>query len=378
MKLIHLSDLHIGKRVNEFSMLEDQAYILTEIMKQIDEERPDAVIIAGDVYDKSVPPAEAVQLFDDFLVQLSERKPYIFIISGNHDSAERMAFGGRLMKNSRVYISPVFNGSVESIALQDSFGTVSVYMMPFLKPAYVRKYYPDAEISSYNDAVKTVMNRVKVDTSHRNILICHQFVTGAVCCDSEELSVGGLDNVDAGLFDAFDYVALGHLHGPQKIIKETVRYAGTPLKYSFSEVHHKKSMTVVELTEKGRVGVRTRELIPRRDMREIKGSYMEITAREYYKDMNREDYMHITLTDEEDIPDAVGKLRSIYPNIMKLDYDNVRTRSTFSIDRAESAERKSPLEIFEELYKKQNNQPMSGEQRAFSAQLIEKIWEEEL
>ncbi len=378
MKLIHLSDLHIGKRVNEFSMLEDQEYILTKIVNVIDEEKPDGVIIAGDVYDKSVPSAEAVQLFDHFLVCLAERNLSVFVISGNHDSAERIAFGGRVMNSSGVYMSPVFDGHIAPIEVKDQHGIINIYMLPFIKPAYVRRYYPDVEIETHNDAVKTVISSMKVDVGKRNVLICHQFVTGAVCCESEELSVGGLDNVDSSIFEGFDYVALGHIHGPQKIIKETVRYCGTPLKYSFSEVNHKKSVTIIELTEKGNIDVQMLELIPKRNLREIKGSYLEITARENYKDTNTDDYIHITLTDEEDIPDVIGKLRSIYPNIMKLDYDNKRTRNSSIVTGAEQVERKSPLELFEEFYEKQNNQIMSNEQRKFTWELIERIWEDKV
>lgn len=375
MRLIHLSDLHIGKRVNEFSMIEDQEYILTKIINVVDNEKPDGVIIAGDVYDKTVPSAEAVQLFDDFLARLAERNLPVFVISGNHDSAERIAFGGRLMNSSGVHMSPVFDGNITPIKFEDEYGVLNIYMLPFIKPAYVRRFYPEVEIESHNDAVKTVISSMAVDTSKRNVLICHQFVTGATCCESEELSVGGLDNVDASVFDEFDYVALGHIHGPQKILRETVRYSGTPLKYSFSEANHKKSVTVVELTKKGEVDIRTIPIVPKRDMREIKGSYLEITAKEHYKDTNTDDYMHITLTDEEDILDAIGKIRVIYPNIMKLDYDNKRTRMSTVVTGAEQVEQKSPLELFEEFYEKQNNQVMSDEQQKFSLELIEKIWE---
>lgn len=376
MRLIHLSDLHIGKRVNEFSMIEDQEYILTKIINIIDEEKPDGIVIAGDIYDKSVPSAEAVQLFDDFLTRLAERKLPTFVISGNHDSAERLAFGSRLMNFSKVYMSPVFNGNILPMSLEDEHGSVDIYMLPFIKPAHVRKYYPDIEIESHNDAVKAAIESMNVDNSKRNVLVCHQFVTGAVRCESEELSVGGLDNVDASIFDSFDYVALGHIHGPQKILRETIRYCGTPLKYSFSEVNHKKSVTVVEIEEKGNVKVRVVPLIPKRDLRKIKGSYLEVTSRDNYINTNTDDYMHITLTDEEDVTDAIGKLRSIYPNIMKLEYDNQRTRMSNVISGTEQIEKKSPLELFEEFYEKQNNQPMSEEQRSFSLNLIEKIWEE--
>lgn len=379
MKFMHISDLHLGKRVNEFSMLEDQAYILNEILGLIEAERPDGVLIAGDVYDKPVPPAEAVQLFDDFLVRLSKARVPAFIISGNHDSAERLAFGGRLMEQSGVHVSPVYDGTIEPLTLNDQYGPVDVYLIPFLKPAHVRRFFPDAEIDSYTDAMQTVIGALPLDPSHRSVALVHQFVTGAVRSDSEEISVGGADNVDAAVFDAFDYVALGHIHRPQRVTRDTVRYCGTPLKYSFSEAKHEKSVTVVELRSKGDVSVRTAALRPLRDMREIKGTYDQITAKRFYENTDyQESYLHITLTDEEDIPDAVGKLRAIYRNIMKLDYDNTRTRANVEITGAEDLEQKSPLELLDELYEMQNNQPMSLEQRTFAQQLIAEIWEETL
>ncbi len=375
MKFLHLSDLHIGKRVNEFSMLEDQEYILTKIINIIDDEKPDAVVIAGDVYDKSVPSAEAVQLFDDFLCRLAQRKLQVFVISGNHDSAERMAFGGRLMDLSGVHMSPVYNGKVEPISLEDEFGRVNFWMLPFLKPVNVRRFFEEAEIESYTDAVRAAVENINVNTDERNVIVTHQFVTGAEKCESEEISVGGSDNVDASIFDAFDYVALGHIHGPQNIGSERIRYCGTPLKYSFSEANHKKSVTVVELGEKGSLEIRTVALEPKRDMREIKGTYDEIVLKENYDGTNRDDYMHITLTDEEDIPDAVGKLRVIYPNIMKLDYDNKRTRSSAKLGIIENIEHKSPLDLFAEFYEKQNNQPMNDMQTEFVKALIDDIVE---
>lgn len=377
MKFIHLSDLHIGKRVNEFSMLEDQEYILTKIINIIDDEKPDAVVIAGDVYDKSVPSAEAVQLFDDFLCRLAKRKLQVFVISGNHDSAERMAFGGRLMDISGVHMSPVYNGNVEPISLDDEFGKVNFFMLPFVKPANVRRFFEDAEIESYTDAIRVAVENMNVNTDERNVIVTHQFVTGAEKCESEEISVGGSDNVDASVFDCFDYVALGHIHGPQNIGSERFRYCGTPLKYSFSEAKHKKSVTVVKMGEKGSLEIRTIALEPKRDMREIKGTYAEITLKENYINTNIDDYMHITLTDEEDIPDAIGKLRVIYPNLMKLDYDNKRTRSSAKLDIIENIKQRSPLDLFSEFYENQNNQPMTDEQTNFVKSLIESIWEGE-
>lgn len=376
MKLIHLSDLHLGKRVNEFSMLEDQQYILEEILRIIDSEKPDGVLIAGDVYDKTVPSAEAVTLLDEFLVQLSKRDTQTFLISGNHDSAERLAFGGRLMEQSGIHIARVYNGVLAPLTLRDEYGPVDLYLLPFLRPVQVRRFFPESEIATYTEAMAAVLGAADIDKTHRNVLVTHQFVTGAQTCDSEELSVGGTDNVDVSVFDDFDYVALGHIHGPQKIGHETVRYCGTPLKYSFSEVGHKKSVTVVELAEKGSVAIRTVPLVPKRDMSELRGAYNELMLRENYEGKPfRNDYLRITLTDEEDIPNAVNNLRTVYPYIMRLDYDNRRTRTESHVDGAEQVERKRPLTLFEEFYESQNGQPMSEEQRSFAKQLMERIWE---
>lgn len=379
MKFIHLSDLHIGKRVNEFSMYEDQEYILSEIIKIIDSEKPDAVLIAGDVYDKSIPPSEAVILFDRFLCLLSERNLQVFVISGNHDSPERLSFASRLIEKSGVHISPVYNGHIEPFKIEDEYGEVNIYMLPFIKPANVRRFFDDREITSYTDAMNAAISEMNVNNDDRNILITHQFVTGANRTESEEISVGGTDNVEVSVFDDFDYVALGHLHRPQNCLSERVRYCGTPLKYSFSEAKDKKSVTIVELKEKGSLEVRTADLVPKHEMREIKGQYEELTAKSFYENTTYQtDYVHITLTDEEDIPDGVGKLRTIYHNLMKLDYDNKRTRSNAQITGAKNVEEKSPIELFADFYELQNNQPMSEEQREYISSLIESIWEEEI
>lgn len=376
MKLFHLSDLHIGKRVNEVSMIEDQAYILSQILEAVDAERPDAVLISGDVYDKSVPSAEAVTLFDAFLCQLSERKREVFIISGNHDSAERLAFGGRLLETSGIHLSPVYHGRIDPITMTDACGSVHFWLLPFLKPIHVKRFYPEETIESYTDACRVAIQKMSIDKSQRNILLTHQFVTGSATCESEEISVGGSDNVDAAVFEPFDYVALGHIHGPQNIGSERIRYCGTPLKYSFSEAGHTKSITVAELGEKGSFHLRTIPLVPRHDMRQIRGSYEEITAKSFYENTPVEDYLHITLTDEGDVPEAMARLRVIYPNLMKLTYDNTRTRSNTLIEGAADVQKKSPLQLFGELYEQQNNQPMSEQQQSFLQELIESIWEE--
>ncbi len=378
MKLIHLSDLHLGKRVNEFSMLEDQRYILAEILQIIDREQPDGVLIAGDVYDKSVPSAEAVALLDEFLVRLSERNLQVFLISGNHDSPERMAFGGRLMAQSGVHLAPVYDGKAAVFTLSDAHGPVNIYLLPFVKPAHVRRFFQDREIASYTDALAAAIEAMAVDPMARNVLVTHQFVTGAVRCDSEEHTVGGSDSVDVSVFDGFDYVALGHLHGPQQVGRATVRYCGTPLKYSFSEAKQQKSVAVIVLEEKGWVSVRTVPLVPMRDMVELRGTYEALTFRGFYEGTSYgQDYVHITLTDEEDIPEAISKLRIMYPNLMKLDYDNKRTRAGIRLDGVENVREKSPLELLEAFYEKQNGQPMGAEQRAFAQELIETIWEDQ-
>ena len=417
MKFIHLADLHIGKRVNAFPMLEDQRYILKQILTILREEQPDGgVILAGDIYDKAIPSAEAVELFDEFLTQLASLRLRVFVIAGNHDSPERIAFGNRLMDRSGIYLSPVYDGHVKRITCPDitspatlsaanavdlDAGThpvesastsaaastcppVDVYLLPFLKPANVRRFYPEETIESYTDAMRVAIAHMDIDPTHRNLLVTHQFVTGASRSDSEDISVGGSDNVDASVFAPFDYVALGHLHGPQQMGEEggpLIRYAGTPLKYSFSEARHHKSVTVVEIGEKKADGVvdvciGTRELRPLHDMREIRGSYEELTLRANYEGTATDDYIHATLTDEIEVPDAARHLQVIYPNLMKLDYDNARTRGQGSERlEPEELEEKSPLALFSELFEKQNHKDMTEEQARYVQAQMEKIWE---
>lgn len=376
MKFLHLADLHLGKRVNGFSMLEDQAHILRQILAILDDEQPDGVLIAGDVYDKSVPSVEAVELLDGFLTELCARGVPVLLISGNHDSPERLAFGGRVMDSCGIHISPVYDGALAPVTLHDAFGPVHVWLLPFVKPAHVRRWFPDADIESYTDAVAEAVAHMDIDTAARNVLVTHQFVTGGARSGSEELSVGGTDNVDSGIFAPFDYVALGHLHGAQHIGRETIRYAGSPLKYSFSEARQHKSVTVVTLGEKGDVQVCTVALTPLRELREIRGSYDELTARSFYEHTTyRSDYLHLILTDEQDVFDAMSRLRTIYPYLMTLDYDNARTRAAGGMSVPAETERRTPLELFEALYTRQNHQPMSEVQRAYIAQLMEQIME---
>ena len=376
MKLIHLGDLHIGKRVNEFSMLEDQEFILARILSVIEDEQPDGVLLAGDIYDKTVPSAEAVALFDRFLVRLARLGPAVFMISGNHDSPERIAFGGRLMEQSRVYVSPIFDGHIKSVLLKEGTRQARIYLLPFVKPAQVR-HYLDESVTDYNQAMEACIREMKVNPEEINILVAHQFVTGAIRCESEELSVGGTDNVDFEVFEPFDYVALGHLHGPQQVGRETIRYAGSPLKYSFSERNQVKSVTVVEIEGKGRIGVRQVPLIPRHDLREIRGTYADLTMRDNYAGTNVEDYLRVILTDENEVMDALAKLRIIYPNIMRLEYDNTRTRTNSVLLADEAVQEKSRLELLDELYEIQNGVPLSEAQRKYAEDVFELIREGE-
>ena len=376
MKIMHLSDLHLGKRVNEFSMLEDQIYILNEIINIIDEQKPKVIILAGDIYDKPIPSAEAVEIFDDFLYKLSKRNLYVFIISGNHDSPERIAFGSRLFDKSGIYLSPVYNGKISPICIDDKYGKVNFYMLPFIKPVHVRRFFPDAEVYTYTDALSTVISDMHIDTAQKNILITHQFVTGSSRTESEDISVGGSDNVDADIFKDFDYVALGHIHRSQCCDSEYIRYCGTPLKYSFSESKDIKSITMLDIKEKGNIKLDFIPLTPLRDMVEIKGSYNELMLKSFYENTSlTDDYVHITLTDEEDIPDVITKLRVVYKNIMKLDYDNQRTKKSSEINPINDMDSKSPLELFDTFYELQNGKHLSDTQRVFLKNIIEEIWE---
>ncbi len=376
MKFLHLSDLHLGKRVNEFSMIEDQKHILEQILAITVHEMPNAVLIAGDIYDKTVPSAEAVSLLDDFLAKLAQMHMPVFVISGNHDSPERIAFAASLLKNSGVYVSPVYNGSISPVTLCDEWGPADIYLLPYVKAVHVRKAWPEDDISNATEALSCAVSHMNIDPDRRNILVAHQLVTGSARCDSEELSIGDADNVDASAFKCFDYVALGHLHGPQNAAGERIRYCGSPLKYSFSEARHTKSVTIAELREKGSLSVRTIPLIPLRDMIEIRGTYDEVVCREFYRTLDTNSYVHITLTDENDIPEAVSKLRIVYPNLMKLDYDNKRTRATASLDLPEENAAKSPLELFAEFYENRNHTMLSDEQKSYLEERIKAIWEE--
>lgn len=380
MKLMHLSDLHLGKRLNEFSLLEDQCFILQQLVELVRSEQPDCVLLAGDIYDKPVPPAEAVTLFDDFLNKLAQLTT-VCVTSGNHDSAERLAFGAQLMREGGVHFCGLYTGEPQCVTLQDAYGSVHIYLLPFLKPAHVRHCLPPTEaeqVTTYHEALRCAVERLHINAAERNVLVAHQFVTGAQTAGSEAVNVGGVDNIGAEVFATFDYTALGHIHRAQNVGSERVRYSGTPLKYSFAEWQQEKSVTLVELGEKGSVSVTALPLAPLRDLRKLRGSYEELMSREFYDELPKDsdgllrDFYHLTLTDEEDVPDAVQKLRSVYKNLLQLEYDNKRTRTDNAIEGAERVVEKSPLELMEEFYQLQNNQALSEKQRAYLQGLLEK------
>ena len=375
MKLVHLADLHLGKKVNEFSMIDDQEYILKEIINIIDDEKTDGVLVAGDVFDRPIPSEEAIKLWDDFLNAMAKRNIQVFAISGNHDSAVRFAEHTSLMDSTGIHLSPEYNGMTNKYQIEKQGVKVNIYLLPFIKPIHVRHYFPDEDINNYTDACRVAIENMQVNKEELNILIAHQFVTGATRCDSEEISVGGLDNVDVTVFEDFDYVALGHIHGKQTIGRDTIRYSGTPLKYSFSEKNHVKSVTVIEIDSKKDISVREVNLTPRRDMAEIRGKCSDLIQGISNENVDANDYLQVILTDENDVPNAMSDLRRVYPNIMKLSYDNTRTREDRSLELNRDVEKKSPIDLFKEFYENQNNQSLTDEQREFMEELIEEIWE---
>lgn len=374
MKFFHLGDLHLGKRVNGFPMLEDQKFILGEILEAADTEHPEAVVIAGDVYDKPVPPVEAVRLLDWFLSRLSSRGIEVLMVSGNHDSPERLGFLSGMVGMSGIHIGTVYREDC-SFTISGEDGDTVFYMLPFVKPAQMKRLYPEDGIETYTDAVSAATSRMDLDPDKTNILVAHQCAVGGEGCDSEEISIGGSDNVGLQVFEGFDYVALGHLHRPQDIIPGKVRYAGTPLKYSFSEAGDRKSLTVVEVHGKS-IRTGTLPLRPLRDMAEISGDFDTLSSPEFYLGEGnrlRSCYLHITLTDKGDVLDAVSRLRAIYPYLMKLDYGQI----SFAAGAAAPvmAQGKNMDEMFLDFFVTQNGGPVDEEQAAYMEQLIRSVAE---
>lgn len=374
MKILHLADLHIGKIIYEQSLLEDQEYMLKQIEKIIEKEKIEAVLISGDIYDRSIPPADAVEVLDKFLNNLIKiLKVKVFIISGNHDSKERLNFGSKIFENDGLYIQTTYNGRIRKVELDEK---INIYMLPFIKPIEVKQYFENEKIETYNDAIKNIIENEKLDKTKINILMAHQFVTSGTTnpetCESETINVGGLDNVDASNFSEFDYVALGHIHGPQKIGEEKIRYSGTILKYSFSEVNHHKSVVIIEI-KNGKVDFKLEPLIPLRDMRKIQGPIEELVKKENYEGTNQQDYIKAIITNEEAIYDAIGQIRKIYPNTLSLDILNSKSyNSDMNIENFEKIKEKSEFELFDDFYEFQNSVRLDEEQSEIIKKVIEK------
>lgn len=356
VKFLHIADLHLGKRLNGVSFLEDQIFLLNQISALVEAEHADAVVIAGDVYQKASPQSEAMAAFDAFVTRLAAAGIRVLVISGNHDSAQRISYFSALVRNAGVYVSEEFTGTVQTVALSDAFGEVRFGLLPFLKPIQARRFYPDEKIETYEDAVRAVLRHSPVDPAARNVLVCHQFVTGAETCDSEETAVGGLDCVDASAFDDYDYVALGHIHGPQRLKRDTLRYAGSLMKYSFSEVNHRKSVTVVEMLEKGDVRLHTVPLTALHDMRTVEGMLSDVMAMPY-----SEDYVWVTIHDELPPPDARVTISTVFPNMLKFSVVNSKTKMDIDVLAREQMESKSVPELFSDFYRLQNNDVAPGE-----------------
>lgn len=374
MKFAHLADLHIGKRLYEYSLIDNQRDILGKIVELIRNSNVDGVVISGDIYDKSVPPIDAVGIMDEFLSELSALDIFIIIIGGNHDSVARLAFASKILEKNKVFISPVFNGNIEKIEMSDEFGKINFYLLPYIRPINVRRAYEDFSGDSFTEALQFVIDKINPDTSLRNVLVSHQFVTGAQKSDSEELYVGGSENVDYTLFDDFDYVALGHLHKPQNVGRDTVRYAGTPLKYSFSEISHKKSMTIVDIKEKGNIQIQEIPLHPAWDLVELRGSLDELISSSIAGSVEKNSFVKITLTDEVLKNDALDILRQFYPYIVSIGYDNSMTRDNNIIQNTSISEEEDPQQIVEELFVQQNNREMNDVEKYLIKKLVKKVW----
>lgn len=369
MKFIHISDLHIGRKLNEISLLDDQIHILNQILNHLDTLSVDAVLISGDVYDKSIPPAEAVGVLDAFLTSVSERNIPVFIISGNHDSQKRLGFGKTLLRKSNIFIASDISDTLQKHTLSDEFGEVDIYLLPFVRPEEVKVKFNCEDISTTQEAITAIIRNTLVSDTRRNVLLAHQFVIGGTTppetCRSETIYAGGTDHVDVSVFDAFDYVALGHLHRAQRIGRETVRYCGSPLKYSFSEATHKKSMTLVEIKEKGNITIRLIPLQPIRDLREIKGPIQSLIQAGREDAENCEDYISAILTDEDELMEPFSRLKSVYPNLLQLSVENSATKARFETDLIAATESDiSPEHLFMRFFEQQyGRKPTSDEER---------------
>lgn len=367
MKFLHLGDLHLGKSLGDFDLIEDQKYILNQIIKLIEKKSVDAVLIAGDVYDKAIPSEAATRLLDSFLSQLAAKRVKTFLKSGNHDSDDRLHFGSTLFEANQIYISAIYDGQLSKYVVTDDEGiAVNVYLLPFVKASQVKHYFPDSDIETYEDAVRVILDNADIDENKINILVAHQYVVGKgkgpLLGGSEGAraqSVGLVEKIDSNLFDRFDYVALGHIHSPQRVGREAVRYAGSPLKYSLSEVNNEKSVPIITVDSKG-IHIELEPLKAMRDMRHIKGKMEDLLHKSNVK--SPEDFIYVTLTDEDTINDAMGIFQQIYPNTVKIDYDNSHTREIEQFDISKIAENKSFPELISDFYRLMYNCEISEEE----------------
>lgn len=376
MKIAHISDLHLGKSLYNYSLIEDQDYILDQITGILVEKKVEVLIIAGDVYDKNVAPEAGLKVLRKFLNRLVEAEIKVLIISGNHDSAERLTFGAEFMTEKGIYFSKVYDGTIEPVTFEDDFGPVNFYLLPFVKPSTVQHYYEDKTISTYEDAVRCAVEHMNVNYSERNVAIAHQNIMNAERCESEEIIIGFQDAVSDEVFKDFDYTALGHIHKQQKIGKHNVMFSGTPLKYSTSEFTHKKVMPLITLGEKGKVDIELIPLEPKRDLRQITGTLDEIMKASKEDPNNHEDFIDVILTNENEVMDAMATLRTVYPNVLKITYDNKASRAAEKIERLGAVDKKNPLEIFEAFYKSRIGEDMDDQKKEYIHSLIEKIWGE--
>ena len=354
MKFMHLGDLHLGKSLSDFDLYDDQKYILDELMEIIDREKVDALLIAGDVYDKSVPSEGAIDLLDYFLKSLSDKGTKVYMISGNHDSDDRLNYGSSLFSANNIFISAIFDGTLNKYEISDNNIKVNIYLLPFVKASQVKHFYPDAQIENYEDAVRTIIENTDIGEECANILVAHQFVAGSEdphLAGSESVaaqSVGTVERISAAVFDRFDYVALGHIHSPQKVGREEVRYCGSPLKYSLSEVNNDKSVPIITIESGAEPKIDLIPLKPKRDMRHIRGKFKDLLEKENITDP--EDFIYATLTDEETINDAMSIFQQYYPNTVRIDYDNKRTRELEQVDISNIAGNKSFAELIGDFY----------------------------
>lgn len=372
MRFLHLSDLHIGKRVNSYSMIEDQRFALEEILKLVKKEKVKYVVMAGDIYQVPNPSAEAMNLFDDFITKLSNLDITILIIAGNHDSAERLAFAASILKDSKIYISRPYNGEIEKVELSDEYGKINFYLFPYVKPYQVKRYFPEKDINSYSDAIRVVLDSIDINENERNVIISHQFILNAETSESEEIYAGEAEAVADIFYDKFDYAALGHIHKAQHFLGGKIRYPGALLKYSASETGYKKNIYIINMKEKGNIDYEKYKIDYLRDMRKIKGYFADVLEKSK-KDKNKEDYIHFELLDEDDVINAHQILKSIYPNIMTLRYINQKIGEN-NLDSIKYDTTTSPINLFKDFYKERYGEELSEYQEELVKESIDKIW----